>query len=156
MDDKEYLTEEGYKNLKEELNQLVNVEHKEVMKRVKKARKNEDIEENYEYEAAKDEQAIIESRIKELKELLDKAVIIKDEDITCEQVGVGNTVKLKDLNSREELSYKIVGSAEADPLNNKISYKSPIGSSIIEHRAGDKVEADTPSGIKEYEILLIK
>jgi len=156
MSEKVILTEEGYQNLKEELNHLVNVERREVAKRIKTARDFGDISENSEYDDAKNEQAFIEGRIQEIKNMLDNAEVVKEEEVSDEIVSVGNIVKIKDLDTDKEYNYRIVGSAEADPLNNKISNESPIGSAIIGHKPGDKVEVEVPSGPKTYEILLIK
>ena len=156
MSQKVILTEEGFQNLKEELDHLVNVERREVAKRIKTARDFGDISENSEYDDAKNEQAFIEGRIQEIKNMLDNAEVVKEEEISDEIVSVGNIVKIKDVDSGKEYNYKIVGSAEADPLNNKISNESPIGSALIGHKPGDTVEVEVPSGLKTYEILLIK
>jgi len=156
MSQKVILTEEGFQNLKEELDHLVNVERREVAKRIKTARDFGDISENSEYDDAKNEQAFIEGRIQEIKNMLDNAEVVKEEEISDEIVSVGNIVKIKDVDSGKEYNYKIVGSAEADPLNNKISNESPIGSAIIGHKPGDTVKVEVPSGLKTYEILLIK
>lgn len=150
------LTEEGYEKLEEELDHLINVKRREVAKRIKVAREFGDISENSEYDDAKNEQAFVEGRIKEIKNILRNARVVKEEEISDETVNVGTTVKLKDLEIEEEFSYTIVGSTEADPFNNKISNESPIGKAIIGHSVGDEVKVEVPSGIISYEILFIK
>ncbi|MFW6238578.1 MAG: transcription elongation factor GreA [Halanaerobiales bacterium] len=157
MVDKEVLlTEEGYKNLEEELDYLVNVKRREVAKRIKVAREFGDISENSEYDEAKNEQAFVEGRIKEIQNMLRNARVVKDEEVSSETVNIGTTVHLRDLDSEEEFSYTIVGSAEADPLNFKISNESPIGKAILGHGVGDIVKVDVPSGITSYKILSIE
>lgn len=156
MADKVLLTEEGYKNLEEELDHLVNVKRREVAKKIKVAREFGDISENSEYDDAKNEQAFIEGRIQEIKNMLKNAKVVKEDEINDKTVNLGTTVKLKDKDSGEELTYTIVGSAESDPLKNKISNESPIGKAILGHQVGDEVEIEAPSGRKTYQILLIK
>lgn len=150
------LTQEGYEKLESELNNLKNVKRREVAKRIKIAREFGDISENSEYDDAKNEQAFIEGRIKEIEIMLRNARIVKDDEITGDTVNLGTVVKLKDKDTNDEFSYKIVGSAEADPLNFKISNESPIGKAILGHKKGDTVKVEVPSGITEYEILSIK
>ncbi|ACL68835.1 transcription elongation factor GreA [Halothermothrix orenii] len=150
------LTQEGYEKLEKELDYLVNVKRRQVAKRIKVAREFGDIGENSEYDDAKNEQAFIEGRIKEIENMLRNARIIKDEEVTGDTVNLGTTVKLKDRSTDEVFSYTIVGSAEADPLNFKISNESPIGKAIIGHKIGDVVKVEVPSGIMEYEILAIE
>ncbi|MFW6309138.1 MAG: transcription elongation factor GreA [bacterium] len=150
------LTEEGYENLEEELEHLINVKRREVAKRIKTARDFGDISENSEYDDAKNEQAFIEGRIKEIENMLQNARVIKEDEISDETVNVGTTVKLKDMEDGQEFTYTIVGAAESDPLKNKISNESPIGKSIIGHQIGDIVEVETPSGISSYKILFIE
>lgn len=150
------LTEEGYEKLKNELDYLENEKRREVAKRIKVAREFGDISENSEYDDAKNEQAFVEGRIQEIKNMLNDAEVVKDEDITDKKVNLGTTVMLHDLDSDEKISYTLVGSAEADPLNYKISNESPIGSSILGHVIGDQVTVETPAGDVNYEIISIK
>ena len=150
------LTEEGFKNLEEELDHLKNVKRREVAKRIKTARDFGDISENSEYDDAKNEQAFIEGRIKEIENMLQYAKVINENEVSDEVVNVGTTVRLKDLDNDEEYTYTLVGAAEADPLKGKISNESPIGDAIIGHQVGDEVNVDTPSGTLNYEILLIQ
>jgi transcription elongation factor GreA len=150
------LTEEGYEKLEKELDNLVNVKRREIAKRIKVAREFGDISENSEYDDAKNEQAFIEGRIKEIKNMLRNARVVKDDEVTDKTVNIGTTVELKEKDSGEEFSYTIVGAAETDPLNYKISHESPIGKSIIGHKIGDIVKVEVPSGIMSYEVLSIK
>lgn len=150
------LTEEGYENLEKELEHLVKVKRREVAKRIKVAREFGDISENSEYDDAKNEQAFIEGRIKEIENMLRNARVVKKDEINDNTVNIGTTVRLKDLETGEEFTYTIVGSAESDPLEQKISNESPIGKAIIGHTIGDKVKVEVPSGITSYEILAIK
>ena len=156
MSDEVVLTEEGYNNLEEELDHLVNVKRREVAKRIKVAREFGDISENSEYDDAKNEQAFIEGRIQEIKNMLNNAKVVNEDEIDSETVNIGTTVKLKDKDTDEEFTYTIVGSAESDPLKNKISNESPIGKTILGHKVGDEVQVEVPSGVMNYEILLIK
>ncbi|MGM0410410.1 MAG: transcription elongation factor GreA [Bacillota bacterium] len=150
------LTEEGYEKLEKELDHLVNEKRREVAKRIKVAREFGDISENSEYDDAKNEQAFVEGRIKEIENMLRNAKVVKDDEVNDHTVNVGTTVKIKDVDSGEVFTYTLVGSAESDPLKNKISNESPIGKSIIGHKIGDKVKVEVPSGLTEYEILSIE
>lgn len=150
------LTQEGYDKLEKELDNLVYVKRREVAKRIKTAREFGDISENSEYDDAKNEQAFIEGRIKEIENMLRNARIVTDDEITGETVNLGTTVELRDKETQEEFAYTIVGSAEADPLNFKISNESPIGKAILGHSVGDVVKVEVPSGLMEYEILSIE
>ncbi|MFI5358786.1 MAG: transcription elongation factor GreA [Halanaerobiales bacterium] len=150
------LTQEGYEKLQEELNNLVNVKRREIAKKIKAAREFGDISENSEYDDAKNEQAFIEGRIKEIENMLRVARIVTDDEITGKTVSLGTTVKLRDLETGEEFSYTIVGSVESDPLNFKISNESPIGKAILGHKKGEIVKVEVPSGIMEFEILSIE
>ncbi len=156
MSDQVMLTEEGFEKLENELEYLENEKRREVAKRIKVAREFGDISENSEYDDAKNEQAFVEGRIKEIKNMLNNAHVVKDEEITDKKVNLGTQVMLHNLDSDEKIRYTLVGSAEADPLNNKISNESPIGKSILGHAIGDQVKVDTPSGEVEYEIVSIK
>ena len=156
MQDEILLTQEGYDKLEKELDHLVTVKRREIAKRIKTAREFGDISENSEYDDAKNEQAFIEGRIKEIQNMLRHARIVKDDEITGETVSLGTIVELCELESSEEFAYRIVGSAEADPLNFKISNESPIGKAILGHKQGDKVRVEVPAGVMEYEILSIE
>jgi len=143
------LTEEGYEKLENELEYLETEKRREVAKRIKVAREFGDISENSEYDDAKNEQAFVEGRIQEIKNMINNAHVVKDEDL-------GTTVMLHDLDSDEKISYTLVGSAEADPLNYKISNESPIGKAILGHGIGDEVTVETPAGEVNYKIISIK
>ncbi|MBD3269958.1 transcription elongation factor GreA [Candidatus Peregrinibacteria bacterium] len=158
------VTKEGFKKLKDELDYLENIKRREVAARIKEAVSYGDLSENSEYEEAKNEQAFVEGRIIVLTEQIKYAKIIeqkssKDKTSKADKiVQVGNTVKIKTLSGKlegEVLEYSIVGTTEADPLNGKISNESPVGSSLLDKKKGEKVEVKAPIGIVEYEILEI-
>ncbi|WP_250277286.1 transcription elongation factor GreA [[Clostridium] colinum] len=148
------LTHEGLENLEQELQELKVVRRKDVAAKIKEARGQGDLSENAEYDAAKEEQAEIEARIITIENMLRNAEVIDSANVT-DTVSIGNTIKLFDNEFQEELEYTIVGSAEADPFNGKISNESPIGASIIGHKVGDTVEVDTPDGVISFKILEI-
>ncbi|MFP4021118.1 MAG: transcription elongation factor GreA [Halanaerobium sp.] len=150
------LTEEGFEKLENELEYLETEKRREVAKRIKVAREFGDISENSEYDDAKNEQAFVEGRIQEIKNMLNNAHVVKNEEVTDKRVNLGTTVMLHDLDSDEKISYTLVGSAEADPLNYKISNESPIGKAILGHVIGDEVTVETPAGEVDYEIISIK
>ncbi len=150
------LTEEGFEKLENELEYLETEKRREVAKRIKVAREFGDISENSEYDDAKNEQAFVEGRIQEIKNMLNNAHVVKDDEVTDEKVNLGTKVMLHDLDSDEKISYTLVGSAEADPLNHRISNESPIGKAILGHVIGDEVKVETPAGEVEYEIISIK
>lgn len=150
------LTEEGYEKLEEELDYLVNEKRREVAKRIKVAREFGDISENSEYDDAKNEQAFVEGRIQEIENMLRNAKVVKNDEVDDHTVNVGTTVKIKDLDNGDIYTYTLVGSAESDPLENKISNESPIGKNLIGHKIGDQVEVEVPSGKMNYEVLSIE
>ena len=156
MTEETLITEEGYENLEEELEHLIKIERREVAKRIKTARDFGDISENSEYDEAKNEQAFIEGRIKKIEKTLANARVIKKDEIDEHTVNLGTTVELKDLDDNKVFNYKIVGSAEADPLECKISNESPIGKAILGKSIDDEVEVQTPGGVTRYKILSIK
>ncbi|MGM0549132.1 MAG: transcription elongation factor GreA [Bacillota bacterium] len=156
MADQVMLTEEGFEKLEQELEYLETEKRREVAKRIKVAREFGDISENSEYDDAKNEQAFVEGRIQEIKNMLSNAHVVKDDEVTDKKVNLGTTVMLNDLDNDEQISYTLVGSAEADPLNYKISNESPIGKAILGHAIGDQVKVDTPGGEVNYEIISIK
>ncbi|OWZ83292.1 transcription elongation factor GreA [Natranaerobius trueperi] len=148
------LTQEGYEKLEHELEHLRTVKRKEVAERIKTAISFGDISENSEYDDAKNEQAFVEGRIATLEKMLRNAKIVEDTD--NQVVSVGNKVVLKDLEFDEEVEYTIVGSAESDPAEFKISNESPVGEAIIGRKAGEVVDVKVPAGTIEYEIMDIK
>lgn len=135
-------TEEGLKKLQDELENLKTNGRKDIAERIKVARGYGDLSENSEYDDAKNEQAKIEARIVELEAMLKNYEIISDEDIALDKVAVGVKVKVFDSDMEEEFTYAIVGSAEADPMNDKISDESPVGKALIGRSVNDEVEVD--------------
>ncbi|MHA0857644.1 transcription elongation factor GreA [Paenibacillus sp. CMAA1364] len=157
MSDKEViLTQEGLKRLEDELEQLKSVKRREIAERIKIAIGYGDISENAEYEDAKNEQAFIEGRIITLEKMLRNARIINSDDINTDVVGVGATVIVKDLEFGDTLEYLIVGTAESDPLNNRISNESPVGKAILGKPKGSVVDVNVPAGVVQYEIIDIR
>jgi transcription elongation factor GreA len=156
MAEKVILTKEGLENLKEELTYLRGTKRREVAKRIKQALEFGDISENSEYDDAKNEQAFVEGRIKEIERMLKNAEVIDEDSVNTTEVNVGNTVRIKDLETEEEFTYKLVGTTEADPLNQKISNDSPVGNALIGRKVGEQVEIEAPIGKVNYEILAIK
>ncbi|HEY8443197.1 MAG TPA: transcription elongation factor GreA [Clostridia bacterium] len=149
------ITAEGKKKLEERLNYLKNVARREVAERIKEAREFGDISENAEYDAAKEEQAMIEGEIFEIENKLRTAVVIEDGQHDVDVVGVGSTVKILDLDLNETFTYKIVGAAESDPDQNKLSKESPVGKALLGHKKNDVVEVTVPSGKIKFKILKI-
>ncbi|MEG6586137.1 transcription elongation factor GreA [Dendrosporobacter sp. 1207_IL3150] len=149
------LTLEGLKKLETKLEHLKTVRRTDVAERIKQAIEFGDISENSEYEDAKNEQAFIEGEIMTLEKMLRNSKIIDEGDIGTDVVSLGCTVKLKDLEFDEDLQYTIVGSAEADPTEFKISNESPVGQAIIGQKVGSVVEVNVPAGILKYEVLEI-
>jgi transcription elongation factor GreA len=149
------LTYEGVRKLEQELEQLKTVKRKEVTQKIKTALSFGDLSENSEYDEAKNEQAFIEGRIASLENMLKSARVIDEEDITTDTVSIGATTKVEDLEFGDEIEYTIVGSAEADPGQLKISNESPIGRNLIGKRVGEIVEVNVPDGIVKYKILAI-
>lgn len=149
------VSKEGYRKLEEERDYLVTVRRSEVAQKLKEARAFGDLSENAEYDEAKNEQAMLESRINEIDLFLSNAVIVDDDDITTHEVGVGSIIKLKDLELDEVETLTIVGSTESDPDNGKISDESPIGKAALKKKAGDIIEVEAPMGTLRFEILEI-
>ncbi len=149
-----YLTQQGLDDLKSELDNLINVRRPENIIAIKEARALGDLSENAEYDAARNEQAQIEARIKQLEQMLENVSIISD--VSSDTVGIGNTVSIKYVDDDEEDEYKIVGSQEADPFESKISNESPIAKALFDHKVGDVVTVESPNGSYEIEIIEIK
>ncbi|MGL6016441.1 MAG: transcription elongation factor GreA [Selenomonadaceae bacterium] len=150
------LTEEGLKKLEEKLENLKSVRRIEVAERIKQAIDFGDISENSEYEDAKNEQAFIEGEIMTLEKMLRNSDLIREDDKSIDEVCLGNTVVIRDLEFNEDLEYTIVGSAEADPTDMKISNESPVGEAIMGQKVGSTVEVHVPAGVLKYEIIEIK
>jgi transcription elongation factor GreA len=149
------LTEEGLKQLQDEVNYLSNVKREEVAEQIRQAREFGDISENSEYDDAKNEQALLEHRIANLQEKLRRARVIKDSEIETDKVSVGSTVTLRDRKAGDVRIYTLVGSAEADPTKAKLSNESPVGQAILGKRVGDVVTVNIPVGALDLEILAI-
>ena len=147
------LTAEGLKKLEEELMYYKSVRRIEVSERIKTAIEYGDISENSEYDEAKNDQAFTEGRIVTLENMLKNAVVVDESEIPKDVVSVGSKVKVKDYEFDEEVEYSIVGSAEADPMNFKISNESPVGSALIGKKIGEIVEVQIPDGVNKFEIL---
>jgi transcription elongation factor GreA len=150
-----YLTSEGHRKLQEELDYLVNIRRPEVARQLADAKADGDLAENAGYDEAKNTQAFVEGRILTLKGLLSNAVIIK-ENGSKESVEVGTKVTIRDVEYGDRGTYTIVGSAEVDPANGRISLNSPIGHALMGHREGDRVRVQTPNGTAQFEILAIE
>ena len=151
------LTKEGYKKLQQEIEYLSNDRRRQVAERIKVAREFGDISENAEYDDAKNEQAMLEARIAKLTEQLTAARVIEKREIAKDVVSVGAHVRLRDVEAKETVEYHIVGSAEANPAEQKLSNESPVGKAIIGKKKGETVEVVTPRGAKlKYKILEIK
>lgn len=155
--EKQYpMTAAGKKKLEEELDYLITTKRKEVVERIKIARGFGDLSENSEYDAAKDEQGFVEGRISLLQTMIRNAMIIEEGTSASDIVTIGRTVTFKELPDEDEETYTIVGSAEADPFEGRISNDSPIAKGLMGKKVGDKVKITTPGGDMDVEIILIK
>ncbi|RUS47145.1 transcription elongation factor GreA [Cohnella sp. AR92] len=148
------LTPEGKEKLEQELEELKTVKRKELAARIKTAISYGDLKENSEYHSAKEDQAFMETRILTIEGMLRKARIVQT--VNDNRIQVGTTVVLHDVEMNEKVEYKIVGTAEADAMENKISYESPMGVALIGKSAGDKVVVNAPVGEIEFKVLEIK
>lgn len=153
---KNMLTYEGLKKLEDELQDLKVNKRQEVAQKIKEAREQGDLSENAEYDAAKDEQRDIETRIEEIEKILKNAEVIDEDEFDAETVNFGSDVVLLDVDMDELLEYKIVGSTEADILGGKISNESPLGVAIMKKKIGDVVTVEAPDGSFDYKIIDIK
>ena len=153
--DKEPITVIGLKNLKSELENLKNIQRPKVVEAIAEARSHGDLKENAEYHAAKEQQALIESRVIVINDLIARADVIDVTKIDNDgKVIFGSTIKVQDLESNKEISYKLVGQDEADISKNFIFYKSPIGKALIGKNKSDIVNVNTPSGERNFEIKI--
>ena len=143
------ITKEGLKKLQTDVEQLTTVKRREVAERIKEAREFGDITENSEYDDAKNEQALLEQRIAQLEERLRRSIVIDKKDIDTGTVSVGVLVHVKDQKSGESQKFQIVGPAEANPTEQKLSNESPIGKALLGHKRGDVVTIDVPRGPKK-------
>lgn len=148
------LTPEGLRSLELELEELKTVKRKELASRIKTAISYGDLKENSEYHSAKEEQGFMETRVLTIERMLKKARVVRNLDAS--KVQVGSTVVLNDVEFAEKIEYKIVGSSEADVNENKISYESPLGVSLMNKKVGDTISVNAPMGVISYELLEIR
>jgi len=148
-----FLTQEGIADLKKELDYLINIKRPEIILALKEARALGDLSENAEYDAARDEQAQVEAKVAELEKVLDNVTVIKT--TKSDVVKIGSTVIIEYVEDKETEEYKIVGSKEADPFENKISNESPIARAILEKKVNDIVEVESPNGVYKIKIKKI-
>lgn len=153
---KNILTYAGLKQYEDELQDLKVNKRREIAQKIKEAREQGDLSENAEYDAAKDDQRDIEARIELLEKLLKNAEVVVEEEITLDHINIGCKVKLLDVEMNEEMEYRIVGSTEANSLQNKISNESPVGHALLGKKAGDVVTVDTQVGQIAYKVLEIQ
>jgi len=149
------LTYEGLRNLEKELEMLKSVRRREVAEKIRRALSFGDISENSEYDEAKNEQAMVESRIIKLEEMLNNAKVLDEDEIDTTKISIGTKVRLLDMEFNEESDYYIVGSTEANPLENKISDESPMGKALINKKVGDEVVVEAPKGNFTYKVIEI-
>lgn len=153
---KTILTYAGLKALEDELENLKVVRRKEVAQKIKEAREQGDLSENAEYDAAKDEQRDIETRIEEIEKILKNAEIVDEDEVDLETINIGCQVRILDIEFDEELTYKIVGSTEANSLKGKISNESPVGKALLGKKVGELVSVETQVGVVQYKVLDIQ
>lgn len=150
------LTREGYEKLTAEIEYLQTDKRREIAERIRTAREFGDISENAEYDDAKNEQAMLEHRIATLEERLVEAHVVAEDEISTDVVSIGSTVRLKDVEGKSTVEYQIVGSAEANPEERKLSNESPVGRAIMGRKKGETVEVTVPRGTMTFKILEIK
>lgn len=154
--DEVILTQEGLEQIEEELRELKTIKRKELAERLKVAISYGDLKENSEYHSAKDDQAHMETRILTLERILKRARVVNADSVDLNEVSVGSYVILNDIEFAERIEYRIVGPAEANVAENKISYESPLGKSLLGKKVGDIINVDAPMGSLQYELLEIK
>ena len=155
MAEKKILTYAGLRALEDELENLKVVKRKEVAVKIREAREQGDLSENAEYDAAKDEQRDIETRIEEIEKILKHAEVVVEDEVDLDKINVGCIVVLYDKEFEEEVEYKIVGSTEANSLAGKISNESPLGAALLGKSVGDNISVETQVGVMEYKVLKI-
>ncbi|HAB62199.1 MAG TPA: transcription elongation factor GreA [Lachnospiraceae bacterium] len=155
-DKKNILTYEGLKSLEEELQELKVNKRREVAQKIKEAREQGDLSENAEYDAAKDEQRDIETRIEEIDKILKNAEVVVEDEVDLNKINIGCRVRIMDMEYDDILDYKLVGSTEANTLKGKISNESPVGQALLGKKIGDTIEVETQSGAIKYKILEIQ
>ena len=153
---KNILTYTGLKKYEDELHDLKVNKRQEIAQKIKEAREQGDLSENAEYDAAKDEQRDIELRIEELEKLLNNAEVVDEDEIDLDKISIGCKVRVYDVDFDEEMEFRIVGSTEANSLQNKISNESPVGQALMGKKAGDVVDVETQAGVIQYKVLEIQ
>ena len=153
MSEEILLTQEGYDKIVAEHEELVSVRRKEISERLKEAISYGDLSENAEYDAAKNEQAELEERILKLENMIRKATIINEDDMSSDRVRVGLKVVVQDVETGEEMEYTIVGSTEADPFEGRISNESEVGKNLLGKQKGDTVQIVVPDGLLSYKVI---
>ena len=156
VEKKNILTYEGLRQLEDELHDLKVNQRRLVAQKIKEAREQGDLSENAEYDAAKDEQRDIETRIEEIDKILKNAEVVVEDEVDVKAINIGCKVKILDMEYDEELEYKLVGSTEANSLRGKISNESPLGSRLIGKKVGDVITVETHAGSMQYKILTIQ
>lgn len=151
-----YITEEGLRALQQELEYLRTVGRAEIAARIGEAKADGDISENAGYDEAKNQQAFLEGRILELEQTISRAVVIRNHDTPADRVEIGRSVTIREVGYDDLETYVIVGSAEANPTNGRISNESPMGRALVGHRVGDRVKVQTPGGTLEFEIIAVQ
>ena len=151
----QYLTPQGMKKLKEELTHLNTVRRREVVAKITASHDAGGVEDNAEYEEAKNELALVEARISEIENVLERAVVADKSMVEKGVIGFGSSVNVRDRRKRRR-QYQIVGSAEVAPLDGKISIESPVGKALVGHRVGDVVEVETPSGVNKLTVTRVR
>lgn len=153
------LTKEGLEKMEAELDELKGVKRKEVAEKIKVALSFGDLSENSEYDEAKNEQAIVEARIADIEAMLKQVKVIDESEMGSENIHIGSKVELRMVNTAtgvsRDVTYKIVGSNEADPVNGCISDESAVGKALLDHRVGDRIEVEVPAGTMKYVVLSI-
>ena len=152
---KNILTREGLRKYEDELHELKVVRRKEVAQKIKESREQGALSENAEDDAAKNEHRDIDARSEELEKILKNVEVVDDEDVTADRVMIGSSIRIFDIEYNEELSYKIVGSTEANSIKGKISNESPVGKALIGAHVGDTVTVHSPAGESQYKVLEI-
>lgn len=156
VEKKNILTYEGLRQLEDELHNLKVNKRKEVAQKIKEARDQGDLSENAEYDAAKDEQRDVEARIEEIDKILKNAEVVVEDEVDVDVINIGCKIRIFDMEYKEELIYKLVGSTEANSLRGKISNESPLGMALLGKRVGDTVDVDAHAGVIQYKILEIQ
>jgi transcription elongation factor GreA len=155
MENELVLTAGGLKKIQEELEHLRTVSRKAVADRIRDSKEFGELSENNEYEEAKNEQAFVEGRIIELKRILQNAHIVQEDEIPTDFVGIGSKVTVKDMETKDEWEFTLVGSVEADPTEDRISNESPVGEALVDKKVGSVITVQVPEGLVKYKIIKI-